>query len=96
MNQRLAFGLPVAKSKIHGISHALREIVPGEQITTDYLYELNSEQITCSCRTAACDESTSLARIARSLRSRQARRPTAILAILRLFEKASLKVMEGR
>jgi SET domain-containing protein len=40
--------------------YALREIAPGEEITTDYLYELYSDQTTCRCRTATCDE-TSLA-----------------------------------
>ena len=42
--------------------HALRQIAPGEEITTDYLYELHSDQTRCRCRTAACDEK-SLARI---------------------------------
>lgn len=41
--------------------HALREITPGEEITTDYLYELYSNQTTCRCRTASCDQTTSLA-----------------------------------
>lgn len=39
--------------------HALKEIVPGEEITTDYLYELSSDQIPCRCRTGTCDETTS-------------------------------------
>jgi SET domain-containing protein len=41
--------------------YALREIAPGEEITTDYLYELYSDQTTCLCRTVSCDEITSLA-----------------------------------
>lgn len=41
--------------------YALREIAPGEEITTDYLYELHSDQTTCRCRTPTCDETTSLA-----------------------------------
>lgn len=40
--------------------YALREIAPGEEITTDYLYELYSDRTTCRCRTASCDETTSL------------------------------------
>lgn len=40
--------------------HALREIAPGEEITTDYLYELYSEQTRCLCRTAACGETSSV------------------------------------
>ena len=44
--------------------HALREISPGEENTTDYLYELYSEQTTCRCRTATCEERTSLMGIA--------------------------------
>jgi SET domain-containing protein len=35
--------------------HALRRIVPGEEITTDYLNELQSEQVKCECRTTLCD-----------------------------------------
>ncbi|HKZ77424.1 MAG TPA: SET domain-containing protein-lysine N-methyltransferase [Pyrinomonadaceae bacterium] len=41
--------------------HALREIAPGEEITTNYLYELSSDQIKCRCLTAACGETVSLA-----------------------------------
>jgi uncharacterized protein len=41
--------------------YALREIAPGEEITTDYLYELYADQTTCRCRTATCDEIRSLA-----------------------------------
>jgi uncharacterized protein len=44
--------------------YALREIARGEEITTDYLYELYSDQTTCRCRTAICDETTSLTGIA--------------------------------
>lgn len=40
--------------------YALRHITPGEEITTDYLCELHSDQTTCRCRTASCDETTSL------------------------------------
>ena len=38
--------------------HALREIAPGEEITTDYRYELNSAQIKCRCQSNGCDEPT--------------------------------------
>ncbi len=34
--------------------YALREITPGEEITTDYLYELSLEGTHCNCRTASC------------------------------------------
>ena len=40
--------------------HSLRAIVPGEEITTNYLYELSSEQIKCRCLTATCEEKVSL------------------------------------
>jgi SET domain-containing protein len=40
--------------------HALKEIVPGEEITADYLYELSSDRIPCRCRTATCDKTTGL------------------------------------
>lgn len=43
--------------------YALREIAPGEEITTDYLYELYSDQKTCRCRTATCYETKSRAGI---------------------------------
>jgi len=35
---------------------ALREIAAGDEITTDYLYELTSEEIKCRCGTSACHE----------------------------------------
>ena len=38
---------------------ALREITPGEEITTDYLDELHSEQVKCRCRATCCDEKAS-------------------------------------
>lgn len=41
--------------------HAIREIFPGEEITTNYLYEIYSEEKTCRCRTATCYETTRLA-----------------------------------
>lgn len=41
--------------------YALREIVSGEEITTDYLYELYADRTTCRCRTATCDETKGLA-----------------------------------
>ena len=41
--------------------YALREIASGEELTTDYLYELYSEQTSCLCHSATCDETTSLA-----------------------------------
>ncbi len=43
---------------------ALRDIAPGEEITTDYLYELYFDQTRCRCRTATCDETTRLAAVA--------------------------------
>lgn len=43
--------------------YALREIAPGEEITTDYLYELYSDQTRCRCRTATCYETKSPAAI---------------------------------
>jgi uncharacterized protein len=45
--------------------HALREIIPGEEITTDYFYELKLEETECSCRMVTCLETTNLARITR-------------------------------
>ncbi len=44
--------------------YALREIAPGEEITTDYLYELYFDQTRCRCRTATCVETTILAAVA--------------------------------
>jgi SET domain-containing protein len=38
--------------------HALRGIAPGEEITTDYRYELYSAQIKCRCQSDGCDEPT--------------------------------------
>jgi hypothetical protein len=68
--------------------HALREIAPMEEITTDYLYELDSDQTSCRCRTAARGEMTSLSIAEES--AERARRPTAILAI----ERAELSVRQ--
>ena len=39
--------------------HALREINPGEEITTDYLYEVKLDETECRCRTATCRETFS-------------------------------------
>lgn len=39
--------------------HALREIIPGEEITTDYRNELHSEQVKCQCRAALCAQMAS-------------------------------------
>jgi SET domain-containing protein len=36
--------------------HALRDIAPGEEITTDYLYELQLDCTRCNCRTRSCAE----------------------------------------
>jgi hypothetical protein len=36
--------------------YALREIAPGEEITTDYLYELGLEGTRCNCRLTSCQE----------------------------------------
>lgn len=38
---------------------ALREIVPGEEITTDYLFELGLNGTHCNCRTGCCAEQIS-------------------------------------
>ena len=43
--------------------YALREIAPGEEITTDYLYELGLEGTCCKCRTLSCRETINLAGI---------------------------------
>lgn len=42
---------------------ALRQITPGEEITTDYLYELGLEGTRCKCRLASCWETMTPARI---------------------------------
>lgn len=34
--------------------HALREITAAEEITAEYLYELELDETPCGCRTAAC------------------------------------------
>jgi uncharacterized protein len=36
--------------------HALRDIAPGEEITTDYLYELQLDSTRCNCGMASCGE----------------------------------------
>src|ERR1700682_687399 len=36
--------------------HALRDITPAEEITAEYLYELELGEITCHCKTSACVE----------------------------------------
>jgi len=43
--------------------YALREITSGEEITTDYLYELGLDGTRCHCRTDSCRETISLAGI---------------------------------
>jgi len=43
--------------------YALKEITPGEEITTDYLYEMDLEGTRCNCRTDSCRETMSLAGI---------------------------------
>jgi SET domain-containing protein len=43
--------------------HALREIIPGEEITTDYLYELKLDETECRCRMATCLETLNQAGI---------------------------------
>lgn len=43
--------------------HALREIIPGEEITTDYLYEMGLDRTRCNCQTASCVEKIGLTRI---------------------------------
>src|SRR5260370_37600851 len=75
MTARFAFGLTIGNSLIHGKGcfaaipfHQNQQIAeyiaPGEEITTDYLYELYFDQTRCRCRTATCDETTSLAAVA--------------------------------
>ena len=44
--------------------HALREIIPGEEITIDYLYELKLDEVECRCRMATCLERINPARAA--------------------------------
>ena len=34
--------------------HALREIIPGEEITIEYLYELELDETKCRCQTSSC------------------------------------------
>jgi SET domain-containing protein len=41
--------------------YALREISPGEEITTDYLFELGLEGTRCTCGTRTCREDVSSA-----------------------------------
>ena len=48
----------VSKDRI--FIHALKTIVPGEEITTNYLYELNSERTPCGCGADTCDETANL------------------------------------
>jgi uncharacterized protein len=43
--------------------YALRQITPGEEITTDYLYELGLDGTRCNCRMPSCWETMSPARI---------------------------------
>jgi SET domain-containing protein len=43
--------------------HALREIIPGEEITIDYLYELKLDETECRCRMATCLETLNQAGI---------------------------------
>jgi SET domain-containing protein len=43
--------------------HALREIAAGEEITTDYLYELGLDGTRCNCQTDSCRKTISFAEI---------------------------------
>jgi uncharacterized protein len=43
--------------------HALREIIPGEEITADYQYEMGLDGTRCNCQTVSCLEKIGLARI---------------------------------
>lgn len=43
--------------------YALRDIALGEEITTDYLYELGLEGAQCNCQTPSCVKETGLAGI---------------------------------
>lgn len=56
--------------------YALREIIPGEEITTDYLYELYSDHTKCRCRTASCRETMNSAGQASETPDRQSPHPT--------------------
>lgn len=53
--------LVVSRSRV--FLHALREITPGEEITTDYQYEMGLDGTRCNCQTASCLEKIGLARI---------------------------------
>jgi SET domain-containing protein len=55
--------------------HALREIAPGEEITTDYLYELGLERTSCNCRTRSCRETISPAGITGDSAGQASERP---------------------
>jgi uncharacterized protein len=56
--------------------HALKEMAPGEEITTDYLFELALEQTQCNCQAASCLEKIGLAGITSEDRLRaRARQP---------------------
>jgi len=43
----------------HVFLYALEDIAPGEEITTDYLYELALTGARCNCRTACCEAAMS-------------------------------------
>jgi SET domain-containing protein len=47
----------------HIFLYALREIIPGEEITTDYLYELSLDGTRCNCRMTSCWKTMSTAEI---------------------------------
>lgn len=55
--------------------HALREIILGEEITTDYLFELVLERTQCNCQTASCLGKIGLARITSENELRACARP---------------------
>jgi SET domain-containing protein len=43
--------------------HALREIIPGDEITTDYQYEMGLDGTRCNCQTSSCLEKVGLTTI---------------------------------
>jgi len=69
--------------------YALREIVPGEEITTDYLYELALDGTRCNCRMASCWKAISPAEISGVRQGRSAKPSTVNIRSDRNYEAAS-------
>jgi uncharacterized protein len=55
--------------------YALRDVAPGEEITTDYLYELGLEGTRCNCQTPSCLEEIGLAKLTSEDKLRARARP---------------------